>query len=92
MSDMITNSINVKIVEEPSQAPAYGPDTELLRVTEAIVVANGTVSGLPTVDIQMVGTDGKKYLVMATGAVVEMLAGVIAGKRQATQEKNRGHH
>lgn len=91
MSNMITTSINVKIVDEPLEAPSYGDDTKLLRVNEAIVVGKGTVNCLPTVDIQMTDADGNKYLVMATGAIVEMLAGVIAGKRQSTEEKPRGH-
>lgn len=83
--DMITTSVNVKIFDTPDEAPKYGEDTKLLRATEAVVVGKGTVAGLPTMDLQLVDADGNKYLVMATGAIIEALARVCAGKRETDE-------
>jgi hypothetical protein len=65
-----------------AEAPKYGADVTLLRIERALVVGKGMQSGAPSVDIQMVDSEGRKFLVMTTGSLLEMLGGAIAGKRQ----------
>ncbi len=78
----ITTHFDVEIVDSPSEAPKYADDVTLLRVDRALVVGKGMQSGAPSVDIQMVDSEGRKFLVMTTGSLLEMLGGAIAGKRQ----------
>jgi hypothetical protein len=84
MSEMITDNVNVQILDKPEDAPNYDESVTMLKVDKALIVCNGTVSGKPTVDLQMVDADGKKYLVMATGGIMEMLGSSVAGARQRT--------
>lgn len=78
----ITTHFNVVLHDSPAEAPKYGDDTTLLRIDTALVVGNGMESGAPSVDLQMTDAAGRKYLVMTTGTLLEMLGGAIAGKRQ----------
>lgn len=91
MSNLITNSVNVKIVDTPAEAPTYGEETKLIRITDVIIVGKGTEAGLPTVDLKMVDPDGNEYLVMATGAIIESIGGCVSGKRTADEAKHHGH-
>jgi hypothetical protein len=68
-------------VDSPYDAPNYQEDWKMLRVTQCIIVGKGTVKGQPTVDIQMTDADGNKYLVMATGRILEMISSGVAGTR-----------
>lgn len=77
----ITTHFDVEIVDSPSEAPKYGTDVTLLRIERALVVGKGMVSGAPSVDLQMTDASGRKFLVMTTGSLLEMLGGAIAGKR-----------
>jgi hypothetical protein len=81
MSD-ITKDFSVEILDSIAEAPKYGADVTLLRIERALVVGKGMQSGAPSVDIQMVDSEGRKFLVMTTGSLLEMLGGAIAGKRQ----------
>ncbi len=78
----ITTHFNVVLHDSPAEAPKYGEDVTLLRIDAALVVGNGMESGAPSVDLQMVDGAGRKFLVMTTGSLLEMLGGAIAGKRQ----------
>ena len=78
----ITQDFSVRILDSVAEAPKYGEDTTLLRIDTALVVGNGMESGAPSVDLQMTDAAGRKYLVMTTGSLLEMLGGAIAGKRQ----------
>ena len=78
---MITNTVSIEIVDSPDQAPKYEKDFTLLKMQKCIVVGKGTVNGNPTIDIQLTDENGNKFLIMATGGIIEMISGAIAGKR-----------
>ena len=77
----ITNDFAVQILDSVAEAPKYGTDVTLLRIERALVVGKGMVSGAPSVDLQMTDASGRKFLVMTTGSLLEMLGRAIAGKR-----------
>lgn len=83
---MTTRQITITVVDGPSQAPIYGAETPLLLMKSAIIVGNGTQAGKPSVDIKLVDDRGNEYVVMATGGIIEMLAGAIRGKREKDEE------
>jgi len=83
---MQTRNFKVEIVDYPEEAQKYGNKTTLLVIKKCVIVGKGTINGLPTVDIQMQDESGKKFLVMATGRIIEMLAGTIVGKRERDQD------
>lgn len=68
--------------ETVSSAPKYSDDVTLLKIDTCIVVKNGTVDGNPSVDLQLTDENGKKYVVMATGGIIESIGSVVAGVRQ----------
>lgn len=78
----ITTHFNVVLHDSPAEAPKYGEDVTMLRIDAALVVGKGMESGAPSVDLQMTDASGRKFLVMTTGSLLEMLGGAIAGKRQ----------
>lgn len=82
---MVTTNITVKIVDSPEKAPMYGDNYKPLKAETCIVVGNGTESGKPTVDIQLIDEEGERYLVMATGSILEQV-GEIIGARRKTDE------
>lgn len=61
-------------------APRYEPGvvTEL-SADKAVITEKGMESGLPLIDIQLTGPDGKKYFAVLTGRVVLTLCGAIRG-------------
>jgi hypothetical protein len=78
----MANSLHIEIVDSPSKAPHYRRDSidiRALDIKKVIVVGKGTVSGKPTVDFQLVATDGSEFVAMLTGELVKQLAHVIAG-------------
>ena len=77
----ITTHFNVVLHDSPAEAPKYGADVTLLRIEAALIVGKGTESGAPSVDLQMTDATGRKFLVMTTGSLLEMLGDAIAGKR-----------
>jgi hypothetical protein len=79
---MITNHLEMEILDHPGEAPKYDADWIMLKATKAIIVGRGTVTGSPTVDLQFETADGKKYVMMATGGIIEALGGATQGKRQ----------
>ena len=82
MREMISNAVNIQTVDSPEQAPKYdGAEFTIVKIQNAIIVGKGTVKGNPTVDIQLVDEQGRKFLIMATAGIVEGLAGAVAGKR-----------
>jgi hypothetical protein len=85
---MINNDIILELVDVPTQAPYYGEDFKMLKMVRGVVVGKGTIKGKPTIDIQLVDQDGNKYLVMATGGLLEMIAAAIRGKRMQSGKEN----
>lgn len=82
---MITDSLEIQIVDSPEKAPHYSKEKyapTILVAKKAIIVGKGMVSGAPSVDLQLEDQAGNKYLVMATGGILEMLAGAVRGKRE----------
>jgi hypothetical protein len=82
--EMITNCMTVETFDSIGDAPSYEEDWAMLKVEKALIVAQGTVAGNPTVDIQMVDSEGKKFVVMATSGVLEMLVAAIKGVKERT--------
>lgn len=79
---MTTNSLNIKIVNSPAEAPHYRRDHVDIRaasITEALIVCNGTESGKSTVDFRFKDEQGAEYVAMLTGALVQQLAAAIRG-------------
>ena len=81
----VTTHVNIQIVDSPEEAPTYNTDVTMVKMETCIIVGNGTVDGAPTVDIQLVDKDNKKYLIMLTGNLLEMIAGAARGKREADE-------
>ena len=81
---MITSNLNIRIAKSVEDAPVYGNDFKIIKADAAIIVPRGTESGNPTVDIQLSDADGNKYLVMATGGIIEALGQVVEAKRVET--------
>lgn len=79
---MISNQVEINIVDDPKYAPNYGNDFKIIKMQKCIVVGNGTVEGNPTVDIQLTDANGKKYLIMATGWLMESITAVVTAKRK----------
>lgn len=73
MPDMISSVVSLKVLDSPDVAPKYGAEVGLLKISEVLVVKRGTVNGNPTVDIQLKDAQGKDFLIMATGGIIEMI-------------------
>lgn len=76
---MGTNNLEISIAQSPAEAPKYGKDFTAVNIDKAIIVKKGTVNGNPTVDLQFTDANGNKFIAMATGAIIESLAGAIRG-------------
>lgn len=88
---MVTNSMDVKVCDSVDEAPTYTEETPLLRIDQAVIVCQGTVTGAPTVDLIMSDHKGNKFVVMATGTILDMLAASVRGAHaKSTQEKGNG--
>ncbi len=74
---MVTDSVTVKRFAKPEDAPKYNENWNMVRIENALIVDKGTVSGKPTVDLQMVDAYGNKHLVMTTAGIVSMLHSAI---------------
>ena len=79
---MISNSVSIKIVDSPEEAPNYTNDTMLLKMKRCIIVGKGTIKGNPTIDIQLTDDSGKKYVIMTTGAIITGISEAVKGKKQ----------
>lgn len=72
------NAIKMHIFEDADQATGYGfnynewdtrPNTVI--ATDAVIVRNGTVQNLPTIDLIGVDQQGNKHVVMLTGRLLK---------------------
>lgn len=77
------NALSMHVFEDADKATEYGFDynewntrPNTLVATDAVIVLNGTVQGLPTIDLVCVDKQGNKHVMMITGrllhAVVEV--------------------
>lgn len=83
-AEMITSGLNIQIAKGIESAPIYREDYKLVKAVSAFIVPRGTVNGNPTVDIQLSDADGNKYVLMATGGIIEALGQVVSAKRVET--------
>ena len=79
-------SLDIQITDGVADAPKYGDDFKAIFLRRAVVVPKGTQEGNPTVDLQFSDHDGKQYVAMTTGHIIEALSKVVAAKRQETTE------
>jgi len=79
----MTNQVTLKLVDTPADAPTYGSETRLLRLHTCIVVGKGTEAGNPTIDLQLIDEDGREYIAMVTGGILEGIAAAVQGKKAA---------
>lgn len=84
MNHMITQRIDVELHDNPAEAPKYPPSFTMIKITKAVVIGRNTQGGKPTVDIQCEDANGKQFVIMVTGALVEMLGGSATGMRTRT--------
>jgi hypothetical protein len=76
---MITNSLSIHLVDSPDDAPKYGEEFTMIKIDKCIIVNNGTVEGNSTVDLQLSDIKGNKYLIFATGKIIESLGMAVCG-------------
>lgn len=72
------NALNMHVFPDADEATGCGfnynewdkrPTTGV--VTDAVIVRNGTVQGLPTIDLISVDAQGNKHVVMLTGRLLK---------------------
>ena len=79
------NTLSIRIADTSKDAPNYrGGDFKPARLKEAFIVAKGTESGKPTVDLVFEITDPAGNVTdiavaMTTGAIIKALASAIEG-------------
>lgn len=73
----MSNEVTIHLVEGKT-APRYDTGTEL-QLEAVIITEQGTKAGLPMVDFQMRGPDGKLYLVVLTGRIVNGISAAVKG-------------
>lgn len=59
---------------------AAGEDYKPIRITQAVVVQDGTVTNQPTVDFILQDESGQKFVVMMTGNLLNMVAAIARPK------------
>lgn len=75
-------SIHLKIrLVEGSVAPRYDEGQEL-TCQEVIITEQGTQENLPLIDFKMRGPDGKLYVLVLTGRLVNMVSAAVKGVNQ----------
>ncbi len=74
----INQHLNVTVVEDAHEATRQGffyrePVYTGVTITQVVVVKKGTQSGKSTVDLVLEDAQGKKYVVMLTGALLRSI-------------------
>lgn len=90
-ADMISSNLHIQVTESAADAPVYGKDFKMVKITKAIIVPKGSVNGNPTVDLQLEDAAGNKYLIMATGGILENLGAAIKGVRERPEQDKTTH-
>ncbi len=76
---MGTNTLKMKVLQSPVDAPTYSqPEWVGLNFDAALVVLKGTDNGRPTIDLQFTGPDGQKYIAMVTAGIIQAITVVAA--------------
>lgn len=76
----VTNSLNIKIHNSVEEAPNYNEleeKFETLNLDKVLIVKNGTEEGRSTLDLQLVGADGKKYVAMITACLIKNVTDLV---------------
>jgi hypothetical protein len=77
------NAINMHVFQDADEATGYGfnynewdkrPTAGV--ATDAVIVRNGTVQGLPTIDLISTDAQGNKHVVMLTGRLLKAVVDV----------------
>lgn len=83
------NHINMNVFKDADEATDYGFNynewdkrPELVTATDAVIVRNGTVQGLPTIDIICVDEQGNKHVMLITGRLLKAVVDVAFGGAQ----------
>lgn len=84
LSKLITDNVNLATATV-KEAPRYNHGEKLLKIDACIVVKQGTEKGNPSVDFQLSDENGNKYVVMATGNIIETIGGYVKGVRLSTK-------
>lgn len=79
---MISMAISIKLYDTPDKAPTYTGAHVPVKINGCSIVGKGTISGNPTVDLQLVDAAGNKFLIMTTGAIMESIAAAVGGMRK----------
>lgn len=77
------NSINMHVFQDADEATGYGfnynewdKHPERITATDAVIVLNGTVRGLPTIDLVCVDEHGNKHVMLITGRLLQVVVDV----------------
>lgn len=69
--------LKIKIFKDADEAIragyVYKAPMKGVKVTEAVIIKNGTTTGNPTVDIIFEDNEGNRYVAMTTGALLKAL-------------------
>jgi hypothetical protein len=71
-------AVNISLVEG-DRAPRYDESGMELACEGVIITEQGTVGNLPIVDFKMRGPDGKFYLLVLSGRIVNAISAAVRG-------------
>jgi len=78
---MPLDSINVRVFDEPKDAPIYRlPEYKAVTLDSVAVVGKGTVNGNPTVDLIFSDGQGQKYMALVKGSFLETIGELVKSK------------
>lgn len=77
---MSSNDLKIRLVPGDT-APRYDEGQELV-CQEVVITEQGTKANLPLVDFKLRGADGKLYVLVLTGRLVNMVSAAIKGVNQ----------
>lgn len=82
--------VAVKIVDSASSedAPKYGKEVPALDLKNCIIVGKGMTDGSPSVDLVFTDLDGKQYVALVSGKIIEAIGGAVAGKRMRDTQQS----
>lgn len=76
---MSETSVNIQFVPG-DKAPRYeGSDVTEIKLEDVIITEQATQAGLPLLDVLMRGPDGKRYLMVMTGRIANMISAAVKG-------------
>ena len=70
--------VHIRLIEG-NMAPRYDEAGTEMRLEEVVITEQGTQSHLPMLDFKMRGQDGKLYLLVLTGRIVNAISAAVRG-------------